>query len=243
MGIKYNIFKDEINHKDFFLGPHVHFFMESPKLVNWAVFSILCLHNMASVSIFKSAFSQHVSFSSVVSRISLTNCSFIFLFFRSFLFSLIQHSLNSFLFPVSVYYIVCAAFTPSINGSTEFLTYHPELFSSIVIHPSQLINPLPPISLLRYTPSISLLGCSTPCIVINFLVLLSKLFNSSVFDCRFPAPDIITETSQVLNAIILFPPFNFDLNISINHRRYSLLNFSFMSFSLILSVSNIPKNV
>ena len=31
MDIRYNIFKDEINHKDFFLGPHVHFSMESPK--------------------------------------------------------------------------------------------------------------------------------------------------------------------------------------------------------------------
>ena len=28
MGIRYNICKDEINHRDFFLGPHVHFSME-----------------------------------------------------------------------------------------------------------------------------------------------------------------------------------------------------------------------
>ena len=30
MGMRYNIYKDEINRKDFFLGPHVHFSMESP---------------------------------------------------------------------------------------------------------------------------------------------------------------------------------------------------------------------
>ena len=53
----------------------------------------------------------------------------------------------------------------------------PKLFSSIITHPSQLINPLPAISLLSYTLSTSLLGCRVPCIVIiNFVVLLSKLF-------------------------------------------------------------------
>ena len=73
-------------------------------------------------------------------------------------------------------------------SSNEFLTYHPKLFSFILIHPSQLINPLPPISLLRCTKSTSFWRCSTPYIVINFLVLLSKLFNSSVFHFRVPAP-------------------------------------------------------
>ena len=128
-------------------------------------------YNMASVSTFKSAFLSHyhVSFSSVVSGISRTKCPYIFLFFHSSFFSLIHFCLNSFLFTLLLYSIVSAAFTPSINGSTEFLTYHPKLFSYILIHPSRLINPRPPISPLRYSLSVSLLGCSAPCIVINFL--------------------------------------------------------------------------
>ena len=143
---------------------------------------------------------------------------YILLFCHSSFFSLIHLCLNSFLFTVSLYFIVSATFTPSINGSTQFLTYHLNLFSSILIHPSQLINPLPPISLLRYTLSTALLGCSAPCIVINFLFLLSKLFNSSVFYLRILAPYLNTENAQVSTAIILFLPFNFDLNISLNHR-------------------------
>ena len=135
--------------------------------------------------------------------------------------------LNSFLFTVSLHSIISAAFTPSINGPTEFLTYHPNLFSSILIHHLQL----------------SLLGYSAPCIVMNFLALLSKLFNSSVFHFRIPVPYLITEASQVLTAIILFLLFNFNLNITLNRDIYYLLNSYFISFSLILSVSNIPKYV
>ena len=132
---------------------------------------------MASVSTFKSAFlSQfHVSFSSVVSGISLTSCLYILLFFHSPFFSLSQLCLNSFLFTVSLYSIVSAAFTPSINDSTEFLTYHSQLFYFILIHSSQLINPLPSIFLLRYALSISLQGCRVPCIAIDFLALLTQL--------------------------------------------------------------------
>ena len=106
-----------------------------------------------------------------------------FFCFSIVFFSFLQLCLNSFLFTVSLYSIVSAAFTPSIIGSTEFLTYHPKLSSSILIHHSHLINPLPQISLLRYTMSISL-ECSAPCIFINFKVLLSKLFNSSALHLR-----------------------------------------------------------
>ena len=201
---------------------------------------------MVSVSTFKSAFPTqfHVSFLSVISDIFLTNCPYIFLFFYSSFFPLIQSCLNSFLFTVlscSYCHIVSAAFTPSVNGSFEFLSYHPKLFSSILIHPSQLTYPLPPISLLIYALSTLLLGCSARCIVISFLILLSTLFNSSVFHFRISAPYLITETAQVLTTMVLFLPFNFDLNISLNRCRYYLLNFFFNSFYLILSVSNIPK--
>ena len=95
------------------------------------------------------------------------------------------------------------------------------MLSSILINHSQLINPLPLVSLIRYTLSISLLQCSAPCIIINFLVLLSKLFNSRVFHFRIHAPYLITETTQVLTAITLFLPSNFDHNVSLNrHRSY-----------------------
>ena len=103
---------------------------------------------MASVSTFKSAFlsQYHVSFSAVLSGISLTNCPYIPLFFHSFFFSLIQHCLTSFLFTVSLYSIVFAAFTLSSNGSTEFLTYHLKFFSSVLIHPHNLSIPFLPFS-------------------------------------------------------------------------------------------------
>ena len=166
------------------------------------VFHIVCLnclflHNIASASTFKSVFLSklYIPFSSVVSGIFLTNCPYILLFFHSSFFSLIQLYFNSFLFTVSLYSIVSSAFTPSINGSTEFLTYHPKLFSSILIHSSQLINPIP--LLLRYTLPTSLLGCSAPYIVINVLVILSKLFNSSLFHFRIPTPYLIAEATQV----------------------------------------------
>ena len=192
---------------------------------------------MTYVSTFKSAFfSQfHVSFSSVVSGISQTKCPHILLLFHSSFLSHIQLCLDALLFTVSLYYIVSAAFTSSINGWTEFLTYHPKLFSSILIHVSQLVNPLPPISLLRYTLSTSLLGCSAPCIVINFLVLLTKLFNSSAFHFRIPAPYLITETARVLTAITLFLPFNVHLNISLNSLFLSLWSYQ---YSISLSMCN-----
>ena len=82
----------------------------------------------------------HVSFSSVVSGISLANCQCILLFFHSSVFSLIHLCLNSFLFIVSVYSIVSATFTASINGATEFMTYHPKLFSSILIYLSHNLS-------------------------------------------------------------------------------------------------------
>ena len=144
-------------------------------------------------------------------RSAFMNCPYIMLFFHSYVVPLIQLCLNPFLFTASLNSVVSATFTPSIK------------------HPSQLIDPLPPISLLRYTLSTSLLGCSAPCIIINFLVLLPKLFNSSVFHFRISAPYLITETAQVSTPIILFLPFNFDLDLSFN-RFYSLLNFSFRFF-------------
>ena len=196
--------------------------------VSHSLFELLVLAQHATWLLFQLSgqlFSAS-TFSSVVSGISLTNCPYIILFFHSSFFSLSHLCLNSFLFTVSLHSIASAAFMPSINGSTEFLTYHPNCFFPSLYIPHNL----------RYTLSISFLGCSAPYLVINLQFLLSKLFNSSVFHFRIPAPYVITEANQVL-AIVLFLPFNFYLNISLTRRRYSLLNFSFYSFSLILSVS------
>ena len=113
---------------------------------DWTVLSIFCFtyfvrivcscvaNSKVSVSNFISAFlSQfHVPFSSVVSSISLTNWPYILLLFHSSFFSLIQLCLNYLLSTASLYSIVSATFTPSINGSIEFLTYHAKLLSSIV---------------------------------------------------------------------------------------------------------------
>ena len=139
-------------------------------------------HNAASISAFKSPFLSHfhVSFSYVVSGFYSANIPYIFLFFHNSLFPIILFCLYFFLFTVSLNAIFSAALTPSISGSTDFLTYHPNLFSSILIHPSQLINLFLFISLQRYTLLKSLLECSARCIVINFLVFHSKLFNSLV---------------------------------------------------------------
>ena len=81
--------------------------------------------------------------------------------------------------------------------------------------------------------SISLLGGSALCIFINVLVPLSKLFNLSVFHFRIPPPYLITDTAQVLTAIILFLPFNFDLNISFNQIFFAKLFLHFFLFHLI----------
>ena len=115
--------------------------------------------------------------------ISLINCPYILVFFSiAFPCLLLAHP------TLFEHYCFCSFQIFNQFSSNEFLTYHPKLFSFILIHPSQLINPLPPISLLRCTKSTSFWRCSTPYIVINFLVLLSKLFNSSVFHFRVPAP-------------------------------------------------------
>ena len=122
------------------------------------------------------------------------------------------------LFTVSLYSVVSAAITTSISGSTEFLAYHPKLFSSILIHPSQLINSYPSKIIKTYPSSYfpakiypintSLLGSSAPCIVINFLVLINHFyfhsllfFNSFVPNASFLNP---LKTSENLTVFWCF---------------------------------------
>ena len=86
----------------------------------------LSLPHPLSVSTFKSAF---LSFFFI-------HCFWHFCYksihFFVFPYFLLFHHLTMFqfifLFTVLLYSIVSVAFTPYINGSTEFLTYHPKLF-------------------------------------------------------------------------------------------------------------------
>ena len=129
----------------FYLSCVSHSLLELPvfdQQMTWPLFQLLTqLFSDSSMLLF---------FPSVVSGIFLTNCPYILLLFHSSLFSLVQLCLNSFLFTVLLYTSVPAAFTPSVHVSTEFLTYHPKLSFSILMHYLQWINPRPSISLLRY---------------------------------------------------------------------------------------------
>ena len=80
-------------------------------------------------------------------------------------------------------------------------------------------------------------GCSVPLMFIIFLVALSNDLTSSFDHPMIPAPCLITATARMLIADILFLPFNFDLNTSFDLLFYSLVNWSFISPSLILSIS------
>ena len=108
---------------------------------------------------------------------------------------------------------------------------------------STLIRPLPPSFLLMYNLSTSLFGCNAPYIVIVFLDLLSTFFNSLSFHCRIPAPCLNVATAYVFIAVILFFPFCFDFRINRSLRLYFFIIVSFISFSLILSNSTIPRYV
>ena len=96
------------------------------------------------------------------------------------------------------------------NSSVAFLSYHPELFSSLHIQRSQLISARPPFTLGPYNLSSSPFGCSAPFIVIIFRMALSSDL-TSFFDLPImPAPYLRTATAQVLMTNVLFLSFNFD---------------------------------
>ena len=96
------------------------------------------------------------------------------------------------------------------NSSVTFLNYHPELFSSLYIHLSQLISPCPPFTFGPYNLSTSPFGCSAPFIVIIFRIALSS-DQTSFFDHPvMPAPYLKTATAQVLIIDVLLLPFNFE---------------------------------
>ena len=76
------------------------------------------------------------------------------------------------------------------------LRYLSRLCTSTFTHSSQLISLLPSSSLPRYNLPIFLLRCRLPFMVINFLVLISILFNYTFVQCNTPSLYLIT-----------FPPF------------------------------------
>ena len=117
------------------------------------------------------------------------------------------------------------------------------MFSSSLMHRSTLIKPLPPSFLFTYNLSTSLFGCNPPYITIVFLDFLSKSFSSLAFHWIIPTPCLNIATAHVFIAVTLFLPFNLDFKINLCLRLYSLVIFSFISVSLILSNSIIPKYV
>ena len=111
------------------------------------------------------------------------------------------------------------------------------------MHRSTLVKPLPPSFLFTYNLSTSLFGCNPPYIVIVFLDFLSISFRSLAFHWIIPAPFLNIATAHVFIVVPLFLPFNLDFKINLCLRLYSLVIFSFISVSLILSNSIIPKYV
>ena len=230
-----------------------------PTIFQWTILATLsCLLLYSFCTPFEPTFHIHsqyeVLINFLVTKTFLSHFYLFHLLFLAFIISQTVHTffcfsivpsfpssisvwIPSYLFTLLLYSIVSTAFTPSLNGC------HPDILSHVNFfhHYISLTIPLsfPPISLLWYTLSTSLFQYSAPCIVINFLVLLSKRFNSLVFYFRILALYLIIEIAQVLTVIFWFLSFSFNLNVSLNCHRYSLLNFSFISFSLHLSVPNI----
>jgi len=159
----------------------------------------------ASIWTFKSEdISQlQVCSASVVFGISLRNCPCIALSFH-----FLNHFLNSIFLTVSSVPMTPTVFAAINNSSVAFLSYHPELFSSLHIQRSQLISARPPFTLGPYNLSASPFGCSAPFIVIIFRMALSSAFDLPIM----PAPYLRTATAQVLITDVLFLPFNFDPN-------------------------------
>ena len=84
-------------------------------------------------------------------------------------------------------------------------------------------------------------GRSPLCIVRNFRVFLSNFSSLSTLHSNTPAPYLIIATAQLFITFILFFPFNLDIKISLILFLYYLTNSVFVSFSLTLSYSSIPR--
>ena len=94
-----------------------------------------------------------------------------------------------------------------------------------------------------YNLSTFFFECNAPYIVVVFLFFLSISFNSLSFHCSAPAPYLNTTTAYSFIVDFLLFLFDFDFSTNQSLRLYSFIVFSFISFSLILSNSNMFKYV
>ena len=78
--------------------------------------------------------------------------------------------------------------------------------------------------------------------VINFLVLMSILFNSSFVQSNTPAPYLIITTAHAFIPAITFLQFNCDLSNFFTLLMYLLFTFSSISLFMMESDYNTPKN-
>ena len=101
------------------------------------------------------------------------------------------------------------------------------------MHRSTLIKALPPSFLFTYNLSTLLFSCNPQYIIIVFL------FTSFPLDCSCPISEYCY--CPCVYRRYLFLPFSLDFKINLCLRLYSLDIFSFISVSLILSNSIIPK--
>ena len=77
--------------------------------------------------------------------------------------------------------------------------------------------------------------------VINFLVLMTRLFSSSFVQSNTSAPYPIIPSDDAFISAITFPLFNCDLSNFFTLLMYSLYTFSFISLSMIESNYKTPK--
>ena len=89
------------------------------------------------------------------------------------------------------------------NTSLLLFTYQLKLFSSLLVHFSQLIRPLPPFFLGTYILATLLLGCNSLFIVMIFLDFLSISCSSSLFHLIVSAPCLIIDTAQAFAALYI----------------------------------------
>ena len=105
-----------------------------------------------------------------------------------------------------------------------------------------LATPLRPPFLDTYSRSISSLRCKALCLAINFRVLCSLCQRFSIFHFKNSPEYLTRETAKLFIPLIRF------LLQSLVSRflvllRYSFLIVSFISASLMVSASNIPKSL
>ena len=111
------------------------------------------------------------------------------------------------------------------------------------MHYSTLIKPLLLSFLFTYNLSTSLFRCNPLYIIIVFLDILSKSFSSLAFHWIFPAPYLNIAIAHMFITVTLFLTFHLDFQINLCLCLHSLVIFFFISVSLILSNSIIPKYV